>query len=267
MSGAALRIIPTALAVLAAMGTTQSTAHAQSQATVRGRVIDRVTREPVAGAVITAGTELVASGDDGTFTLALPPGRYTLEVTSDWLVPVRRALDVNGDTELAPELEIEVDAASEAAGEQIQIVDLAPTSPGTTRVDAGLARMVPGGGDAGRIVQSLPAVARPPAGSAEIVVWGAAPRDTRVFVDGVPVPSLYHVGGYRSAVGNDLIGDITLSPAAFDGSRGRAIGGIIDIELADPSDLPAWRVQADVLDASAAGRITTGPPRWSAARW
>ena len=47
-------------------------------------------------------------------------------------------------------------------------------------------------------------------GSTEIVVWGAAPQDTRMFVDGVPVPALYHLGGYRSAVGNDLIGDIQL---------------------------------------------------------
>jgi hypothetical protein len=89
-------------------------------------------------------------------------------------------------------------------------------------------------------------------------VWGAAPRDTRVFVDGVPVPSLYHLGGYRAAVGNDLVGDIRLTPAAFGPDRGRAIGGVIDIGFTDPADLPEWRAQADFLDVAAAGRQTLG---------
>jgi hypothetical protein len=232
-----------------------STAAAQSVATVRGRVIDRATREVVAGAVITVGNELAATGDDGTFVIELPRGRYTIEITAPWLVTSRQPLVLDADTTL----EIEVDAATETGGERIEIIDIAPTAPGETRVDARLARAVPGGGDAGKVVQSLPAVARPPAGSAEIVVWGAAPRDTRVFVDGVPVPALYHLGGYRAAVGNDLVGDIRLTPAAFGADRGRAIGGVIDIGLADPATAASWRAQADLLDASVSGRIRIGP--------
>jgi hypothetical protein len=156
------------------------------------------------------------------------------------------------------EITIEVDLKAAPSGETIEVSDVAPTAPGETRVDARLARSLPGGGDAGKIVQSLPAVARPAAGSTDIVVWGAAPSETRVFVDGVPVPALYHVGGYRSAVGNELIGDLHLTPAAFGGDRGRAIGGVIDIGLADPAKAPRWSVQADVLDGSAEGRTTIG---------
>ncbi len=241
--------------VLAAVAVlTASTASAQSIVTLRGTVIDRATKQPVAGAVITVGGELVATADDGTFTVALSPGRYTIEVTAEWLVTTRQPVVITGDQDLV----IEVDAADEVRGETIEVVDIAPTQIGQTTIDAKLARTVPGGGDAVKVVQSLPAVARPPAGSAEIVVWGAAPRDTRVFVDGVPVPALYHVGGYRAAVGNDLVGDIRLTPAAFGPDRGRAIGGVIDIGLADPEKVPAWRVQADPLDASAAMRASTG---------
>lgn len=230
-------------------------AHAQGLPSVSGRVIDRATKEPVAGAVITVGNELLATDDDGRFTVALPRGRYVIDVSAPWLVTVKTPITLAGDLELV----IEVDPAEETGGERIEIIDIAPTAPGETKIDAKLARAVPGGGDAAKVVQALPAVARPPAGSSEIVVWGAAPRDTRVFVDGVPVPALYHLGGYRAAVGNDLVGDIRLTPAAFGGDRGRAIGGVIDIGLADPATLPAWRLQADVLDASAAGRLTLGP--------
>lgn len=244
------------VAGVAGLAGTAAIAHAQVATTVRGRVVDRATRAPVAGAVIAAGGELAATDDDGRFALALPPGAYTLEVTAPWLATLRRPVQVTGARAL--ELVLEVEPATEVGGEVVEIVEIAPTAPGETRVDARLARSVPGGGDAAKIVHSLPAVARPPAGSAEIVVWGAAPRDTRVYVDGVPVPALFHLGGYRAAVGNDLVGDIRLTPAAFGPERGRAIGGVIDIGLADPETAPAWRVQADVLDGSAAGRQTIG---------
>ncbi|HWO26562.1 MAG TPA: TonB-dependent receptor [Kofleriaceae bacterium] len=248
---------PSSLAAAALVAALATAAHAQAPTTaVRGTVVDRATRAPVAGAIVAAGGELVATGDDGRFSLALPPGEHALEISAPWLVTRRQVLRLTGQPEL--ELVIEVDPAAKIGGEVVEIVEIAPTAPGETRVAARLARAVPGGGDAAKIVHSLPAVARPPAGSAEIVVWGAAPRDTRVYVDGVPVPALFHLGGYRAAVGNDLVGDIRLTPAAFGPERGRAIGGVIDIALADPAAAPAWRVQADVLDGSAAGRRTLG---------
>ena len=56
-----------------------------------------------------------------------------------------------------------------------------------------------GGEDAGR--------GAPRARCDRLVVWGAAPAETRVNVDGVEIPALYHVGGLRSTVGADLVGD------------------------------------------------------------
>ncbi|HEX2691337.1 MAG TPA: hypothetical protein VHN14_32210 [Kofleriaceae bacterium] len=70
--------------------------------------------------------------------------------------------------------------------------------------------------------------------------------------------ALYHTGGYRAAVGNDPVGVIHLAPAAFGPDRGRAIGGVIDIGLADPATAPRWRVAADVLDGSVAGKTQLG---------
>lgn len=220
--------------------------------TLRGTIVDRATRQPVGGATIVVGPEVAASADDGTFALTLPAGSYAIEVTADWLAPERIRVALRGTADVV----IEVDARAVPSGETIEVHEVAPGAIGEIKVDAKLARAVPGGGDAAKIVQSFPSVARPSAGSTEIVVWGAAPRDTRVFVDGVPVPALFHVGGYRSAVGNDLIGDIHLAPAAFGVDRGRAIGGVIDIGLADPATAPAWRVQADVLDGSIEGKVT-----------
>ena len=240
--------------LVAALVLTATIASAQPAATVHGTIVGRADHKPIGGAVITIGSELAASDDDGHFAMTLPAGRYTIEITAPWLVTAKQPLVLRG----AIDVTIEVDAAEHVGGEVVEVHDLAPTELGETHVDAKFARTLPGGGDAAKIVQSLPAVARPSAGSTEIVVWGAAPQDTRTFVDGVPVPALYHLGGYRSALGNDLIGDIRLTPAAFGVDRGRAIGGVIDIGLADPASIPGWRVQADVLDASVAGRAKLG---------
>ncbi len=224
-------------------------------AKIHGSVVDKTSHAGVGGVVITAGDQLAASNDDGGFDLTLPPGTYTVSVSADFIEPARQV-----DTVAAGERrELVFEVAPRQGGETIHVQGIAPTAVGEISVDAQTARAVPGGGgDAAKIVQSLPAVARPSAGSTDIVIWGAAPNETRVFVDGVPVPALYHVGGYRSAVGNDLIGDLRLTPAAFGVDRGGAIGGVIDISIADPSTVPLWRVQADVLDASVEGRASEG---------
>jgi hypothetical protein len=226
---------------------------AQPAVTLRGRLVDHA-RRPVGGAVVELAGELIATADDGTFAVALAPGSYTIVVTAPGLVTLRRPIALTAD--LAVELEVE--AAATPRDETIEVTAVAPTAPGQTQVSAKLARAVPGGGDAAKVVQALPAVARPPAGSSEIVVWGAAPNDTRVFVDGVPVMALYHLGGYRAAIGNDLLGSLRLTPAAFGPERGGAIGGVIDLAMADPADAPAWRAQADVLDAGASGKLALG---------
>ncbi len=228
---------------------------APAYADVHGTIVDRASRKPVAGAIVTIGGELAASDDDGTFAIAAAPGRYVVQVTAPWLVTWRGPIVVG---RAGLELAIEVEPSAQIGGEIVDVIDTAPSAPGQTKVDARLARALPGGGDAAKVVQSMPAVARPQAGSAEVVVWGAAPQDTRTFVDGVPVPALYHVGGYRSAVGNDLISDIRLTPAAFGVDRGRAIGGVIDIALADPASGPTLRAQADLLDVSLAGKTELG---------
>src|SRR6478735_2420405 len=66
-----------------------------------------------------------------------------------------------------------------------------PPSTVTTVVAGEQARKLPGTqGDTLRVVESMPGVARSTAGSGKLVVWGAAPEETRIYIDGVPVPRL-----------------------------------------------------------------------------
>jgi len=122
-----------------------------------------------------------------------------------------------------------------------------------TRIKTEEARLVPGTqGDTLKVVQNLPGVARAAFGSGQLIVWGSSPKETVVNVDGVEIPSLYHVGGLRSTINADLVRSIDLSPGSYGAEYGRGLGGLVRIELA-----PLARegvhgyVAADVMDTSA----------------
>src|SRR6185295_15048353 len=105
----------------------------------------------------------------------------------------------------------------------------------STQIVAAEGRRVPGTqGDTLKVVQNLPGVARAAAGSGQLVVWGAAPQDTRVYVDGVRIPLLYHGGGVRATVNSDMVRSLDLIPGGYGPEFGRGIGGLVTIETRAP---------------------------------
>ena len=121
-----------------------------------------------------------------------------------------------------------------------------------TTVRAEQAKKVAGTqGDVLKVVQNLPGVSRPPVASGQIVVWGSAPRETRIYVDGVDIPALYHGSGLRSVINSDLVSSVDLVPGAFGAEYGRGLGGLVRVETrALPRGTHGY-VGADTLDGSA----------------
>src|SRR5690606_15406422 len=92
-------------------------------------------------------------------------------------------------------------------------------------------RLIPGTqGDALKVVQNLPGVARAPYGFGLLAVRGGKPNDTRVFLDGVWVPLLFHFGGLTSVFNADLVNDIAFQPGNFSARNGRATAGVVEAE-------------------------------------
>jgi TonB family protein len=90
---------------------------------------------------------------------------------------------------------------------------------------------IPGAaGDPLAVVQNFAGVARTPV-AGQIVVRGSAPEDTRIFVDGVEVPLIYHFGGLRSVIPVGMLDAIEFYPGNFAPGYGRATGGIIDVQV------------------------------------
>jgi TonB family protein len=106
-------------------------------------------------------------------------------------------------------------------------------------------------GDTLKAVQNLPGVARPPFNGGLIAVWGSPPGDTRVYADGVYIPTLYHFGGIRSTINPSIVQSLTLLPGGYAVDHGRGLGGVVELETRDPrSDGVHGFAQADLVDAS-----------------
>ena len=77
-----------------------------------------------------------------------------------------------------------------------------------------------------RALQSLPGVARTPFGLGGLALRGTAPRDTKVYLDGIEVPLLYHFGGLASFLPTAAVDQVTLEPGGASVRYGRGLGGV-----------------------------------------
>src|SRR6185295_5749874 len=107
-------------------------------------------------------------------------------------------------------------------------------------------------GDPPRVIQNLPGVARPPYGLGLLVVRGAPPTDTGVYVAGQAIPQLYHFLIGPSVLAPHLIERIDFYPGGFGVRYGRVTGGAVDIVLKEgPSERVHGGADVSILDVSA----------------
>jgi hypothetical protein len=150
------------------------------------------------------------------------------------------------------------EATAWAADTYETVVTAPPTKEaGTAGLSTADLRQLPGAaGDAGKALENLPGVARPGLAGGELVVWGAAPGETRVVLDGMEIPALYHVGGLRSVVHSGFLRTLTLVPGGYGAEYGRGLGGLVRMaSRAPPLEPYQGEVAADVLDASFAAGV------------
>ncbi len=194
--------------------------------------------------------------EDGYFEFEeLPAGTYTVTVSGDAIATVTTEETIEAKKGIEVKYKVEPKAAA-AQEDEITIVVIAPRiqkEATTVAIKTEEARRVPGtGGEALRVVQNLPGVARGAFGSGALVVWGAAPQDTRVYLDGVRIPLLYHTGGFRATVNSDLVRAIELTPGGYGAEYGRGLGGIVTIDSrALKADKFHGYASADLIDSSA----------------
>ncbi|MDB4991556.1 MAG: TonB family protein / TonB-dependent receptor [Myxococcaceae bacterium] len=145
-------------------------------------------------------------------------------------------------------------AADESdAGETVVRVRRRARAVTSTRTSAAEAKRLPGTqGDAIRVIESLPGVGRASFASGDLLLWGASPDSSRIYVDGVPIPRLFHGGGLRSVLNGFFVKELELVPGAYGADYGGASAGMVRITTAPLQEGVHGVAQVDVLDSSAA---------------
>src|SRR5262249_22548455 len=158
-----------------------------------GLVRDRQTKKPIAGVRVTLSGGAQATTDaEGRFAFGdLSAGPRTVTLSGDALTPVATEERLEPGKRLVATYEVEP-KKSPAPGEEEDDIEIVVTAPRidkqvtSTEVAADQGRRIAGtGGDVLKVVENLPGVARSAVGSGQLVVWGAAPEDTRVYLDGL----------------------------------------------------------------------------------
>lgn len=209
---------------------------------LQGQIVERGTGKPVIGASVAIpelGAEVVTDGE-GRFRFGLlRAGEFELVAPGTDHKPLRQRVTIANGRSSAVKLRAErlsytvYRATAEAPPEAGQ---MARRSLGVEEI-----QRIPGvQGDAFKVVQNLPGVARGTAGSGILVVRGSAPQDTSINVEGVKIPILYHFGGVYSVLNTDMLESIDFYPGGYPVRYGRQTGGLINARLAAPRDEEKW---------------------------
>ncbi|WP_242334384.1 MULTISPECIES: TonB-dependent receptor domain-containing protein [Anaeromyxobacter] len=223
-----------------------------------GRVLERGTRLPVAGAMVEAGGQLTHTDGEGRFALAgVADGAVQVVVTdvdharleSEETVEPGKATQVTYWLQrTAAEGEYEAVVVGEREEKEVSHVAIA----------AGEIRRVAGAsGDAVKVIQNLPGMARTFL-SGEMIVRGGNARDTRVYVDGEEVPAVFHFGGLTSVYSSELLKDVEFEAGNFGVRSGRAIGGRVNLVTRDPGERTHTLADVNLYHATA---LYEGRPR------
>ncbi|NUP07299.1 MAG: TonB-dependent receptor [Polyangiaceae bacterium] len=238
-----------------------------------GVVRDRVTKAALGGVTVTLdGGEQSTTDEKGRFEiLRVLPGAHKVTLSGPRLTTIQTEETFVAGKRVEALYDVDPqrpEAGSEPVDDMEIVVVAPPLTKDVSSVEIGRdeGRRVPGTqGDVLKVIQNLPGVSRAAPGSGAVVVWGAAPEDTRVYVEGVRIPLLYHYGGVRSVIASNLVQSVELVAGGYGAAYGRGLGGLVAVHLADWKEGVHGSVSMDFLDASATLQVGVGDTFRSAA--
>jgi hypothetical protein len=222
------------------------------QAAGSAQTLPHITLEAVAE----DGRALVATTDDqGRFAfVGLPEGLWILTASGRGVRPTTLAVTVRAGVVQSIELRLVPDALYDIDAVGAEVVVRRPQQESIVQertLPTDLARVLPGtNGDVVKVVQSLPGVARAPMGTGNLIIRGTAPRDSGGFLDGTPLPMVFHFGGLSTVIPSRAVAEVTYIPGNAGVRYGRILGGVVDIATRDARpEHPERAVHVDLFQA------------------
>jgi TonB family protein len=206
-------------------------------ANLKGLVLERGTKTPLVGAMVdlNEGAFTTSTDAEGRFELQdLPPGTVKVVVVES----AHRRFETTETLEAGKLTEVKYYLRKTVQGsyETVVVGQKERKEVATVSISAVEVSKIPGVyGDTVKVVQNLPGVARAPDMSGLLIVRGSNANDSRLYIDGVDVPLIFHFGSITSIYPADLVQDVEFEPGNFGARYGRATAGRVEIKTRDPS--------------------------------
>lgn len=201
-----------------------------------GKILERGTRTPLPNIHIAAFREPDGPRVDrvtdlhGTFSLrGLPEGNWLIVIDEDEFKPLElhETIREGEVTDVIYRLE-----RTFFDGYRSQTVEDPPVREVTRRrIETKEIQRIPGtNNDAIRSIQNMPGVARAPFSGGDLIVRGSESSNSGFYIDGMPIPGLYHFGALRAVIPSELVESIDFYPGNFGVRYGRATAGVMEVE-------------------------------------
>lgn len=238
---------------------------------IEGRVLDKKTKQPLAGVnIVIAGTSFGASTDlDGRFFIVnAPVGLQRLQVSYiGYESSVVTDIMIASGKSVVVEIEL---SESVFEGEQIVVTagyfsEAQATQPSRIGLSREEIRRFPGGfEDVVRTVSTLPGVTITGSNARnDILVRGGGPSENLYLVNNIEIPNINHFGtqgtssGTLSFINLDFVDNVTFSSGGFGARYGDKLSSVTELDLASGrSDHIGFK---GLISATQFGFSTQGP--------
>ncbi|MCE1197700.1 MAG: TonB-dependent receptor [Marinilabiliales bacterium] len=243
---------------------------------MKGVVRDKETRQPVPEGLLIFTDQhrefSAVSGDDGTFRIHLPVGKYTLMVSHLGFTPmVLPNIQVSTGKEAYLEIGLEArvfltDEVTVTAGKQSWLTPSGGSSVRTLQ-SQDASRYAGGYSDPLRMVANFAGITSGNNdASNEIVVRGNSPRGMLWRIEGMEIPNPNHLpggvgsnGGAYSMISTNVLADFDFYSGAFPAEYGNALSGVMDLRLRKgSSEKHEFGLQLSVVGAEATAEGPVG---------
>jgi TonB family protein len=211
-------------------------APSSGRATVKllGVVLEKGSKKPLDGVEVQVDGAVPVGGElltdtEGRFALVLPVGPHRLTLFAAGYeslekdVALEEGRDLSATFYLRPKIVGLFQTVVKAKPDSDVVVSYT--------LDRTEIRYTPGTfGDPLKIIQDLPGVARSPFDIGLLVVRGADPYDTNVYIDGIQIPQIYHLGGGPAVISPELVQQLDFYPGGQGARYGHGIGGVVDLQ-------------------------------------
>lgn len=210
---------------------------AQENFTMSGVVKSKAKGETIIGATIRVGTTGTVSNEYGFYSITLPRGKHTLEVSSLGMQSKKVDVTLEKNTVLNIIVEdesqnlSEVTIKSTASGRSIS-----GTQMGVEKLSTAEIKNIPvlmGERDLLKTVQLLPGIKSAGEGNSGFYVRGGASDQNLILLDEAPVYNASHLLGFFSTFNSDAIKDMTVYKGGMPAQYGGRLSSVLDIKMND----------------------------------